>query len=173
MIEKIEMNGTYAYKDFIDDEVKQTLLNWVDSNFKSFTINPISPNRRYKKISKNEPIHELVLSLKNKIIELENITDWRKEPIFEDFIGVNGEGAQIHVHSDENEGDYIHTRWNLILSYPEDGGHSIYDNKINILQENLIWKCVAGKYRHGSTQVIGKKPRITLSIGFLIKETNQ
>jgi hypothetical protein len=90
--------------------------------------------------------------------------------MYDNFIGVNSEGSSIHNHTDKNEKDYIHTRWNLILSYPENGGHSIYNNNINILEENLIWKCVAGKYTHGSTKVIGKKPRITLSIGFLIKE---
>jgi hypothetical protein len=171
MIEKIELKGTYAYKNFIDDEIKQTLLSWTDTNYQSFIVNPKSFGRRYKLISSDDSIHELVLTIKNKIIELENITDWKKEPVYDDFIGVNSEGSSIHNHTDKNYGDYIHTRWNLILSYPEDGGHSIYGDNINILEENLIWKCVAGKYSHGSTKVIGKKPRITLSIGFLIKET--
>jgi hypothetical protein len=46
MIEKVELNGTYAYKNFIDDKIKQTLLNWVDTNYQSFIINPISFARR-------------------------------------------------------------------------------------------------------------------------------
>jgi hypothetical protein len=170
MIEKVELNGTYAYKNFIDGEIKQTLLNWVDENYSSFKINPMNYGRKFKKISINDSIYELVSTIKNKIIELENITDWKKEPMFEDYIGVNIEGGFIHTHMDRNDGNYIHTRWNLILSYPEDGGHSIYNGYVNILEENLIWKCIAGKFTHGSTEVIGKKPRITLSIGFLIKE---
>ena len=78
------------------------------------------------------------------------------------------EGAFIHKHMDFNQGNLVHTRWNLILSYPEEGGHSIYNDQINILEENLIWKCVAGKVAHGSTKVIGKKPRITLSLGYML-----
>jgi hypothetical protein len=170
MIEKVDLNGTYAYKNFIDEGTKQTLLNWVDTNYEFFVVNPISVGRRYKIVLSEDPIYELVSNIKNKIIELEGITDWKEEPMYYDFIGVNSEGSSIHIHSDKNEGDYIHTRWNLILSYPEGGGHSIYNGNVNILEENLIWKCIAGKYSHGSTEVIGSKQRITLSLGFLIKE---
>jgi hypothetical protein len=172
MIEKVELKETYAYKNFIEEETKQVLLNWVDENYSSFTVNPINFGRKFKKISTDDSIYELVTTIKNKIVEIDNITDWKKETTYDDFIGVNTEGAIIHSHIDKNDGDYIHTRWNLILSYPENGGHSIYNGNVNVLEENLIWKCVAGKYLHGSTKVVGKKPRITLSIGFLIKETN-
>lgn len=170
MIEKIELKGTYAYKNFIDNNTKRTLLNWVNANYGSFIVNPNSVGRKYKRILPEDSIHEIVLQIKNRIIELEKITKWKEEPMYHDFIGVNSEGSSIHMHTDKNDEDYIHTRWNLILSYPEDGGHSIYNGIINILEENLIWKCIAGKYAHGSTKVIGKKPRITLSMGFLIED---
>ena len=169
MIEKVDLNGTYAYQNFIDGNTKQPLLNWVDTNYDSFMINPISVGRKYKRVLPEDSIHKIVSNIKNRIIELEGIIDWKEEPMYYDFIGVNSEGSNIHIHTDKNDGEYIHTRWNLILSYPEHGGHSIYDGKINILSENLIWKCVAGKHSHGSTEVIGVKPRITLSLGFLIK----
>jgi hypothetical protein len=170
-VEKVELNGTYAYRNFIDNETKQTLLDWVELNYPSFVINPINVGRKLKIISIEDSIWELISTIKNKIIKIEDICDWKKEPMFNDFIGVNSKGGNIHTHVDSNDGNYIHTRWNLILSYPEDGGHSIYNGKINVLEEGLIWKCVAGKYYHGSTKVIGDKPRITLSFGFLIKES--
>jgi hypothetical protein len=168
--EKIELKKTYAYRNFIDDEAKQSLLDWVELNYPSFIVNPISKGRKFRKILNEDSIYQLVSTIKNTIIEIEGINDWKKEFRYGDFIGINSEGASIHVHSDYNDGEYIHTRWNLILSYPEDGGHSMYGGEINVLEENLIWKCVAGKYFHGSTEVIGSKPRITLSLGFLIKE---
>jgi hypothetical protein len=170
MTEKVELKKTYAYRNFIDDETKQGLLDWAESNHESFTVNPISKGRKLRMITNEDSIHELISTIKNKLIEIEGINDWKKEPMYGDFIGINSEGSSIHVHTDYNDGDYIHTRWNLILSYPEDGGHSMYDGEINVLEENLIWKCIAGKYFHGSTEVIGSKPRVTLSLGFLIKE---
>lgn len=39
---------------------------------------------------------------------------------------------------------------------------------MNVLEEKMIWRCEAGKYTHGSTKVESEKPRITLSLGFLI-----
>jgi hypothetical protein len=57
----------------------------------------------------------------------------------------------------------------VILKYPTEGGHSIYNGKINVLKENMVWRCVAGKVIHGSVPVKGEIPRITLSLGFLIK----
>jgi hypothetical protein len=81
MIEKVDLNGTYAYKNFIDEGTKQILLNWADTNYESFVVNPISVGRRYKIVLSEDPIYELVSNIKNKIIELEGITDWKEEPM--------------------------------------------------------------------------------------------
>ena len=169
-MEKVDLKKTYAYRNFIDDETKQVLLDWIDLNSQSFNVNPLNKGRKVKMFSTEDSIYELITTIKNKLIEIEGIDDWKQEPMYGDFIGINSEGSSIHVHTDYNNGDYIHTRWNLILSYPEEGGHSMYDGEINVLEEKLIWKCVAGRYFHGSTEVIGSKPRVTLSLGFLIKE---
>jgi len=36
----------------------------------------------------------------------------------------------------------------------------------------MVWKCVAGKIKHGSTLVESDKRRITFSLGFLIENSN-
>jgi hypothetical protein len=41
---------------------------------------------------------------------------------------------------------------------------------MNVLQERMLWKCVAGKVKHGATKVVGDKSRITLSFSFFIDE---
>lgn len=167
-MEKIFLTGTYGYKNFIDEATKTTLLDWTFSNLTNFKDNTISPYRKYKKIKVEDSIHSLVMNLKTQIINQENITNWITEPDYEDYIGVNLTGGKIHRHKDDTQSGYTHTRWNLILSYPESGGHSIYNDETNILEEKLIWKCEASEYFHSSTEVVGDKPRITLSLGFLI-----
>jgi hypothetical protein len=169
-MEKILLKETYGYKNFIDSETQNFLVNWTNSNISIFRNNPMGYGRKNKTITNEDSIYEIVQNIKRKIIEVENLDSTIVDFSHRDYIGVNLEGAFIHTHLDYNDGDLIHTRWNLILSYPIDGGHSIYNGEINILEEKLIWKCVAGKYSHGSTKVIGIKPRITLSLGFLIKE---
>ena len=167
-MEKIQLNGTYGYKNFIDEDTKDYILHWVNDNFDNFKINPSGPGRVNKTITKEDIIFDRVQNIKKRVIELEGYNPETIDLSHRDYIGINLEGAFIHKHMDFNQGDLIHTRWNLILSYPQEGGHSIYNDQINILEENLIWKCVAGKVTHGSTKVIGKKPRITLSLGYML-----
>ena len=169
MAKKVLLNGTHAYEGFISDDDKNSLLSWVENNIHEFRPNTKGRYFRPLKEIKNSPL-DLVLKLKKRIVKLENITDWKEEPLFSDYIGINLEGASIHPHTDPNENNYIHTRYNIILSWPEKGGESIYGKNVNVLKENLVWKCVAGKVKHASKPVRGKKPRVTLSLGFLIKE---
>lgn len=168
-MEKVLLNDTYGYRNFVNSETKDFLVNWTNDNIGQFKINPSGFGRMNKTITKEDLVYETVQSLKRKIMEIENLDLSSLDFSYRDYIGINLEGAFIHKHIDFNEGNLVHTRWNLVLSYPEEGGHSIYNNKVNTLEENLIWKCVDGKVAHGSTKVIGKKPRITLSLGYMLE----
>jgi len=171
-MEKIKLKGTYGYKNFISNQEKEILVNWTKKNISNFIQNGEGRGYGILKQFSDSPL-KLVNKLRNRIIEIENINEWKEEPYFFDYIGVNTKGGSIHPHTDPNDGDYIHTRYNIILRYPEKGGESIYGDNINKLEENLVWKCIAGKVLHASTPVIGSKPRITLSLGFLIKENGR
>lgn len=129
-----------------------------------FPNNPQGDNRKFKVITNEDKIFGEVEIIKKSISEIENINSWELEPTYKDYIGINYKNGFIHLHKDES---LNHLRWNLILSYPESGGHSIYDNEMNVLEEKMIWRCESGKYVHGSTKVESEKPRITLSLGFL------
>jgi hypothetical protein len=167
-MEKIELKGTYGYKNFISDEEKEIMLSWVINNEKKFTSN--GNNRAFFTFNEPTPISDLIKHIKKKVIQIETITDWKEEPANLDYIGVNSKGGFIHEHLDLNDGDYIQIRYNVILSYPDDGGESIYGGEVNVLEENMVWKCVSGKVKHASNVVKSDKKRITLSLGFLIKE---
>ena len=181
-MKKVQLNDTYAYEDFITDEEQEELLLWTNNNSYLFKVNQTGSdliNAPYgsRKIGvlkniKNSPL-DLVNKIKDRVIELEGIKNWKEEPYFQDAIGINEEGGAIHTHIDPNDLGYVHVRYNIILSYPLDGGHSIYNGKINVLKEKLAWRCVAGKVAHGSIPVVGIKPRITLTLGFLIPETQK
>jgi len=168
-MDKIEIGSTYGYKDFITVEEQQLLMSWVNDNQSKFRIN--GPGRKFGVIQQIEsnpfPLLDI---LRQRVVDLESIKDYKPEPIFQDYIGINSTGGAIHIHKDANQPPYTHTRFNVVLSYPEQGGESVYGNEVNALQERLVWKCIAGKVMHGSTPVVGIKPRITLSIGFLIND---
>jgi len=166
---KVPLNNTYGYKNFISNEEKTFLLNWCENNNEKFIPNGFGRKCCILK-GVDDNVSELVHKIKDRIINLENIREWVEEPSFYDYIGINTKGGAIHKHKDPNIDGYTHTRYNVILSYSEDGGHSKYGEGINVLEENMVWKCVAGKIYHGSTEVIGSTPRITLSLGFQIKD---
>jgi len=172
-MKKIQMNDTYGYLDFISDEEKNILLKWTFENEDKFYLNKVGKYGEGKKFGilqdiENSPL-ELVSDIKKRIIEIENIKDWVLDPSYKDAIGINKKGSAIHKHTDPNIDGYTHVRYNIILQYPEEGGDSIYNNKINKLQENMVWRCVAGMIEHGSTPIIGDKHRVTLTLGFQIK----
>lgn len=178
-MKRIELNGTYGYEDFITNEEQNELLLWTKNNIHQFRVNEANnhiTNAPYgsRKIGilseiENSPI-DLIKKIKDRVVEIEQIKDWIIEPYFQDAITINEEGGLIHIHMDKNSIGYIHTRYNVILSYPNEGGHSIYNGKVNELKERMVWRCVAGKVEHGSTAVIGDKSRITLTLGFLIPD---
>jgi hypothetical protein len=175
-MKKIEMCDTYGYEEFITFEEQLFLLKWIEENISLFKVNPTKSEgklygsrKMYIVENENDECFDLVKKIKNKVIEVENIMDWIEEPHFKDLIGINGPGGSINQHTDPNIQGYTHTRYNVILKYPTEGGHSIYNGKINVLKENMVWRCVAGKVIHGSVPVKGEIPRITLSLGFLIK----
>ena len=164
----IKLNSTYGYEDFINTEFQDFLNSWAINNLYLFDDN--GAFRKFCILDNciNFP-HQIINYLKQKIIKFEKITDWKPEPIFKDYIGINFKGGSIHTHKDVNDGKYIHTRYNIITSYPEKGGESLYGDYVNVLKEKIVWKCIAGKIPHGSKEVLSDKPRITLSLGFLIR----
>jgi hypothetical protein len=178
----VELNDTYGYEEFITTEEQENLLSWTNSNSHLFEINTtnsrsISAPYGSRQIGilrniQDSPL-DIVKKIKDRVIETEKINDWILDPRFEDAIGINREGGSIHQHVDSNVDGYTHVRYNVILSYPEQGGHSVYNGKINELKERMVWRCVAGKIKHGSTPVIGEKPRITLTLGFQVKEVTK
>jgi hypothetical protein len=181
-MKKVQLNDTYGYENFITAEENNILLNWINENHTKFNVNQSASTETLapygsRKFCTSDKIDnfpkEIVKKIKDRVIQIENIKEWIEEPTFKDLIGINGEGGSIHLHTDPNVDGYVHVRYNVILKYPTEGGHSIYNGKINELKENMVWRCVAGKVMHGSVPVVGDIPRITLSLGFQIKETEK
>lgn len=165
---KIKIGNTYGYANFISEDEQKIILNWVEKNKNNFTPNGFG--RKFGIVYNFYDYPKLIHNLRERIIKLENIKEDLQEPVFKDYVGYVTEGGAIHIHTDPNVEDYIHTRYNVIISYPEKGGESIYGNETNCLSERMIWKCIAGLVPHGSQPVVGQKPRITLSLGFLLYE---
>lgn len=144
----------------------EPISQWAIQNINSFQVNKAGQHRRFKIFDKNYPIE--VLEVRKQIITAFNLEGKQQEPLYKDFCGFITEGGFVHKHKDPNKNGLVHTRFNVLVSKPNEGGKVFIDNKEVVVEEGGVWVCKAGLYEHWTTPVIGDKPRIVLSFGFLL-----
>ena len=167
MYEKIDYGKTYGYKDFITEDVRVFLL---ESARKFETL---MKGNGTKKMFILEDIpdypKDIVYDLRKEIIELENFVNYKEPTISKNFFAEYGRDSECNVHSDPTrEDDYVHIRYNIMLSKPDRGGQTIYGDDFLDIDERVLWKCNSEYYQHGSDTVLSHKPRSIISMGFLI-----
>ena len=144
-----------------------SVLRWAINNVATFRNNPCGPHRKFNTFDVNSCPQE-VLAIKDIIVNQFELHDAQQEPIFKDFCGFITEGGYVHKHKDPNQGQLIHTRFNVMVSKPVEGGVAVIDGQEVSVEEGEVWRCDAGICEHWTTPVIGSKPRIILSFGFLL-----
>ena len=145
---------------FLLDPIKK----WAEENYKTFTNNGFG--RQFKILDNSCP--KEVFTIKKIIVEKYKLENKQQEPIYKDFCGFITDGGAIHEHTDANKNGLIHTRFNVMISKPIEGGIPIQDGKQILVEEGDVWRCDAGLIKHSCTEVKGNKPRIVLSFGFLL-----
>jgi hypothetical protein len=150
---------------FITNSEKQELNDWANVNKNRFTPNGFG---RQFGIFSNIGYPKAALAIRKRIIEQFSLGSAIQEPMFKDYCGYITEGGAIHKHSDPNQGDLIHTRFNVLISKPVSGGIPVQNDKEIVVEEGDVWRCDAGIVKHWCTEVVGGKPRIVCSFGFLL-----
>ena len=167
---RVILENTYGYEDFITEEERLFLEEWAILNNSNLKRNSEGPYRNFGRLDSLPETPKLVKELKNKLIELESIEKVIEAPQNADWLGIQKETAYVEPHMDYNGPDkrYYTRRYNILISLPEEGGQPIYGNKVLKVKERMIWRCDAGLVIHSSVPNKGKKPRINLSFGFLM-----
>jgi hypothetical protein len=176
---------TYCYDEFITAEEQKILRNYilsiqdmmghaVSNGYKSEydmlirrSIGTVGLKRRYNL----DPI-PLVVDIRNRIIELENLHD----PIIHDaylgdWFGITDEDAFVEPHTDllqEPYLDYNVRRYNVIVSMPHEGGQPIYGGDVLDVGERGMWMCEASLVKHASVPNIGSRMRLNISYEFFV-----
>lgn len=156
----------------ISCDEKEFLLTWIKTIEDRFIPNPVSPHRKFYMFTNHESCPYLLWDIKQRIIEKENLQSCHSEPFIGDYVGWISNGGAIHIHRDPgaigSDGKKLrHVRYNLFLSVPDEGGVGIYDGELKYPKEGEYLICESSEYDHGCTEVVGSKPRIILSYGFL------
>lgn len=179
-MDKVILENTYGYENFITEKEQETLVKWANESIKFMErAKPVNGEENQQKtdlvrhfinLDKLPSVPKLVYSLKEKIANLEHIYPIITAPHNGDWIGVTCEDSYVEPHKDSNGSDvrFYTRRYNLILSFPEEGGQPIYGGNVLDVKELDIWRCDAGLVEHSSIPNKGNKCRINLSFGFSI-----
>jgi hypothetical protein len=169
-MDKVILENTYGYEDFITEEERLFLEEWAISNNSYLKRNKEGPYRNFGRIDSLSDIPPIIKELKNKLVELESIEKVIEAPQNADWLGIQKETGFVEPHMDYNGPDdrYYTRRYNILISLPEEGGQPIYGNKVLKVKERMIWRCDAGLVVHSSIPNKGERVRINLSFGFLM-----
>jgi hypothetical protein len=157
----------------ISNDLRQEIIDFSinDNNDRYFDINKTDRLHKRRKFCIISNYPELLLTTKIKefadyAYSKIGVETFIAEHVYGNFIGVNFEGGSVHEHRDpKNDRGFIHTRFNFLLQKPEEGGEPIIDGVIYPMEEGQGWINLASEWLHGSTPVIGTKPRVVLSLG--------
>lgn len=90
------------------------------------------------------------------------------EPIFKNLTGNHfQDGAFVHPHTDPALDGFVHTRCNLMLKKPKEGGNPVLDGEELNIEEGDLWICFASMETHSSTPIKGGE-RLIFSFGGLV-----
>ena len=167
-MERIDFGVTYGYGEFIDKETQNHLLDWVQQNRE--LLNQSDGNKITGVLEKIETSPtEIIEMIRKKIVEMEGLHKFVDPMKSRTFLSVYGKNSKCDVHSDTSPNEnFVHVRYNLMLSKPNKGGETIYDGHFLDIEERVLWRCVAEYSKHGSDEVLSNKPRTIISFGFLI-----
>lgn len=151
----------------LSEEERTEILEWIYANTHRFM--KVNENRVHHLITENDEsgLPSSVWTIKQRIIEKEGCADYQQEPKFQDFIALINPGGFLYKHIDENYGDLIHSRFNVLLQVPTKGGETFYNSKLADTKEGHYIFSKSGLEEHYSNPVEEGK-RISISFGFLM-----
>ena len=169
MFEKIFYGETYGYKDFITEDERVYLLE--SARKLSNLMNVVGSKRMFYLDKISDYPHDLIKEIRDRIAITEQLENFKELEKGKNFFAEYGKDSECRLHRDPTfETDYIHVRYNLMLSKPDRGGQTVHGDEFLDIDERVLWKCFAEHLEHGSDVVMGNKPRSIISMGFLIKK---
>jgi len=168
----------------MSEEERKEILDWIYLNKCNF--NSIRDNRLHYLILEhdtdiktcdmpetqipayNPTLPSSVWKIKQRIIEKESLSEYKQEPIFQDFIALIPPTGYIHKHKDRNDGNLIHCRFNVFFEIPTKGGDTYYDNRLVVDPKEGSYILSKSGLEEHYTYPIEEGNRIIISFGFLI-----
>ena len=162
-------------KNFISGTEQNKLIEWIINNkntpglFKDAGM--AGSNRVTTRYSKDFSFPEVAYKIQRRIIDQLKFKDFKLPKYHHGIVAsYAGENDAIHKHRDPQwYPPYETLHCNLMLQKPIEGGKPII-NKTDIdLNERDLWCYYVSKVPHGSSKVIGTRPRLMYVFGFCVE----
>ena len=163
-------------KNFISEIEQNKLVEWTINNKNTPALfqDPDMPgsNRVTTRYSKDFSFPEIAYKIQRKIIGQLKLKNFKLPKYHHGIVAsYAGEHDAIFEHMDPQwyaPSETLHC--NLMLQKPLGGGKPII-NKIEVdLDERDLWCYYVSKVPHGSSKIIGKRPRLMYVFGFCTED---
>lgn len=152
--------------EILNVEEQNEIVEWAQEKYNHFEV--VGYNR-WRCVLEYAPEYPKIIDIvKQRIIEIENLQNSIQEPIYKDSIVYMKNGSKLNRHTNPNNGNLIHVRFNVYVQIPKKGGMPIYNDILYEIKERRYICCKSGIDFHECTQVSGDRERIILSYGFLM-----
>jgi hypothetical protein len=169
---KVICGLTYYYEDFINVDEQLFLRDWALRNEKYLIPNPSGPYRKRSPLNLLDDYPELLIELKERLLDLEGLRDDNDILIAnkQDIVSIQRNKGVVPNHTDyDRKNGYSLRRYNIFISLPDKGGLPIYGGEVLEIKERCVLRVDAGLVPHSTIPNEGDNPRIMLSYGFHIK----
>jgi hypothetical protein len=125
--------------------------------------------RAFRKVPELSNVPSTYHDVRYRIQEAMNLgPDARPEPMFGWYLSIISAGGAIHVHTDPSRPNRRHLRCNLFIQLPEQGGHPIIEDHVQVVRERSLLAFFPSERRHASEPVHGSRWRVVCSFGYLV-----
>jgi len=158
----------------LDSQLKNDILFFKESSDpKYWTVNTTGNtcNRKFCTIGKYDlPLAHVIKEYSHYIFKKLGAIDFKEEELFNNFLGVNSAGGNVHPHKDpKSKEGWDHVRVNFLVQKPVNGGMPVINETVYTIEEDEAWLNIASDWLHSSTVVYGTRDRVVLSLGAFVK----
>ena len=150
----------------ISEEERQDILNWVCTNY--YSTKKLRGKRMYEMLPSDTFIPKLFWDIRNRITEKEGLHGYKAEEKTNDLLTLVLPGGDLIGHTDDNEGNLIHVRFNVYILTPPRSCETFYAGHLVDTEERTYAVCRSGIDIHWITKNESDVPRIAISYGYLI-----
>ena len=160
-------------KNFISEKEQNELRKWIVDNKNTpglFQDAGMKGNRITTRYSQGFSFPDFAYKIQKRIIDQLKFKDFKLPKYHHGIVAsYASENDTVFKHLDPQwHPPYETLHCNLMLQKPLKGGKPIIDKETIDLDERDLWCYYVSKVEHGSSKVIGKKPRLMYVFGFCI-----